>query len=175
MNPDPAIPPKPRLPDLIAARELGPAATVEVRWQQLLLVWRWSRARHEVLHPDIPFPDIVSLIEAAGAEPRLRRFYPFTSHFTLCLSSRTNYPWSFLAPAVEPLRDGRFRVRARPEGSDRGSVEAGVVNTAEAAVALAVDNLPVALGPAVVAPEAAGAGLGPDGVGEFLGKRRRFR
>lgn len=60
MNPDPTIPPKPQLPDLTGARELGPAATVEARWQQRLLVWRWSHARHEVLHPEVPFPDIAS-------------------------------------------------------------------------------------------------------------------
>lgn len=129
----PTIPPRPTLPDLAAARELGPAEAVEARWQQLLLVWQWHRVRREVLQPGGAYPDIVSLIEAAIAEPKLRQLYPFTSH-----------PWSVLAPSVEPLQDGRFRVR-RPRSSD----VIGFTHTADAAVSLVVDNLPAGLGPAV--------------------------
>ncbi|WP_431904507.1 DUF6193 family natural product biosynthesis protein [Nonomuraea sp. bgisy101] len=140
----PSIPPKPRLPDLVAARELGPAETVRTRWQQLLLVWRWHHERHEALHPGSAYPHIVSLIEAAGAEPKLRQLYPFTSHFSLNFSSCTTYPWLVQAPSITPLRDGRFRVR-RPRSSD----VIGFAQTADAAVALAVDNLPAGLGPAV--------------------------
>ena len=69
----PRVPPKPELPDLAAARKLGPAETVETRWQQLLLVWRWHHERYEALHPGDGYPGIVALIEAAGAEPRLRQ------------------------------------------------------------------------------------------------------
>jgi hypothetical protein len=140
----PSIPPRPQLPDLAAARLLGPAETVETRWQQLLLVWRWHHERHEALHPGSAYPDIVALIEAAGAEPELRQLYPFTSHFGLLFSSCTSHPWSVQAPSIEPLRDGRFCVR-RP----RSSGVIGFTHTASAAVALVVDTLPAGLGPAV--------------------------
>ncbi|WP_203883763.1 DUF6193 family natural product biosynthesis protein [Planotetraspora kaengkrachanensis] len=140
----PGIPPRPQLPDLAAARMLGPAETVEARWQQLLLVWRWHHERHEALHPGNAYPGIVVLIEAARAEPKLRQLYPFTSHFRLLFSSCTSHPWSVQAPSIEPLRDGRFCVR-RP----RSPEVIGVIHTADAAVALVVDNLPAGLGPAV--------------------------
>ncbi|MER6299516.1 DUF6193 family natural product biosynthesis protein [Kitasatospora sp. NPDC001539] len=127
--PDPmlSVPPKPRFPDL---RELGPAETVKARWQQLLLVWQWHHERHDVLHPGTAYPDIVSLIKAAGAEPQLQQLYPFISHFSLNFSSCTSYPWSLRAPSVDPLRDGRFRVR-----NPRSSVVIGYTHTAGAAVA----------------------------------------
>ncbi|MEV8037480.1 DUF6193 family natural product biosynthesis protein [Streptomyces sp. NPDC086182] len=149
MSPDgpghtPAIPPRPTLPDLTAARELGPAETVEARWQQLLLVWQWHHERHEVLKPGSAYPDIVSLIEAAGAVPKLWQLYPFTSHFSLNFSNFTSPPWSVRAPSVDPLHDGRFRVR-RPRSSD----VIGFTHAADAAVSLVVDNLPAGLGPAV--------------------------
>jgi uncharacterized protein DUF6193 len=140
----PSIPPRPQLPDLAAARKLGPAATVEARWQHLLLVWQWHHMRHEILKPGTAYPGIVSLIEAAGAEPRLRQLYPFTSHYNLNFSSFTSYPWSIQVPSVDPLHDGRFRVR-RP----RSAEVLGFAHTADAAVSLVVGNLPAGLGPAV--------------------------
>ncbi|WP_226900672.1 DUF6193 family natural product biosynthesis protein [Nonomuraea phyllanthi] len=78
------------------------------------------------------------------SEPTLRQLYPFTSHFRLCFSSRASHPWSVRAPSIEPLRDGRFRVL-----HPRSPEVIGVTDTADAAVALAVANLPAGLGPAV--------------------------
>nr|WSW70919.1 DUF6193 family natural product biosynthesis protein [Streptomyces sp. NBC_00995] len=140
----PTIPPRPHLPDLAAARRLGPAATVEARWQQLLLVWQWHHMRHEILQPGTAYPGIVSLIETAGAEPRLRQLYPFTSHYSLNFSSFTSHPWSIRVPSVEPLHDGRFRV-----GRPRSAEALAFAPTAVAAVALVVGRLPAGLGPAV--------------------------
>ena len=137
------IPPRPQLPDLAAARELGPAEAVETRWTQLLFVWQWHHRRHQVLHPGSAYPDIFALIEAAGAKPKLRQLYPFTSHFTLLFSSCTSHPWSVQAPSIEPLRDGLFRVRP-----PRSPEVIGLTDTADAAVALAVAHLPAGLGPA---------------------------
>jgi hypothetical protein len=147
MNPDnssrmPSIPPRPQLPNLAAARLRGPAEAVAIRWQQLLLVWRWHCERHQAIYPSRAYPDLAALIEAAGAEPKLRQLYPFTSHFRLCFSSHTSHPWSVRAPSIEPLRDDRFRVLRRSEVIE-------VTDTAAAAVALAVANLPAGLGPAV--------------------------
>ncbi|MDX3520540.1 DUF6193 family natural product biosynthesis protein [Streptomyces scabiei] len=116
---------------------------MEARWQRLLLVWQWHHKRHEILKPGIPFPDIVSLIKAAGAEPRLRQLYPVTSHFSLNFSSCTSYLWSIRVPSADPLHDGRFRVL-----HPRSPEVIGFAHTADAAVALVVDNLPAGLGPA---------------------------
>lgn len=124
--------------------ELDPAQAVEACWQRLPVAWRRRQRLHEARYPGRPYPEIVALIEAAGADPALRQLYPFTSHFTLNLSSVTSYPWSVRAPAVDPLDDGRFRVR-RP-GTPR---VIGFARTAEAAVGLVVGHLPAGLGPAV--------------------------
>ncbi|MFG2951950.1 DUF6193 family natural product biosynthesis protein [Streptomyces adustus] len=52
--------------------------------------------------PGCPYSGIVSLLKAAVAQPRLRRLYPFTSHFTLAFSSSTGYPWTMQAGSIEP-------------------------------------------------------------------------
>lgn len=95
------------------------------------------------------FPGILPLLAAAGAEPRLRRLYPFTSHFTLVFSSCTRYPYLVEAPAVEPLHDGRFRVHGAGGGGGGGGAVIGETDTAEEAVALVMAHLPDDLGPAV--------------------------
>lgn len=139
----PSIPPKPELPNLAAARALGPAHATAVRWQQLLLVWRWHHQRHQILHPGRAYPPIAALIEATVAAPALRRLYPFTSHFTLNFSSYTSYPWLVRA-SIDPLSDGRFRVR-----QPRSREIIAITDTADTAVSLAADNLPAGLGPAI--------------------------
>ncbi|WP_051965793.1 DUF6193 family natural product biosynthesis protein [Kitasatospora mediocidica] len=96
------------------------------------------------MKPGTAYPGIVPLIEVAGVEPRLRQLYPFTSHYNLNFSSFTSYPWSIQVPSIDPLHDGRFRVR-RP----RSSEVIGFANSADAAVSLVVGNLPAGLGPAV--------------------------
>ncbi|WP_410011209.1 DUF6193 family natural product biosynthesis protein [Streptomyces nigrescens] len=42
-------------------------------------------------------------------QPRLRRLYPFTSHFAPLFSSSTSYPWTVQARSIEPLDNGRSR------------------------------------------------------------------
>ncbi|MER5428168.1 DUF6193 family natural product biosynthesis protein [Streptomyces sp. NPDC002588] len=138
-----SLPPKPELPDLAAAHLRGPAEAVDVRWRQLLLVWQWHRDRQEILRPGAPYPGVVPLLEAAAAHPLTRRLYPFTSHFTLCLGSRTRYPYDVRAPAVTPMSDGRFRVHRL-----RVAAPIGHTDTAEEAVALVAAHLPDGLGPA---------------------------
>ncbi|MFG2840899.1 DUF6193 family natural product biosynthesis protein [Streptomyces zaomyceticus] len=138
------LPARPDLPDLVAAHERGPYDAVEARWQQLVLTWQWHRERHELRAPGRPYPGIVPLLKAARAEPTLRQLYPFTSHHTLCFSSRTTYPWVLLAPAVDPLIDGRFRIR-----QPRSSTVIGYADSPEEAIALVTAHLPAGLGPAV--------------------------
>lgn len=122
---------------MAAARGRGPADAVEAWWQCLRLTWRWSHAVHRIRWPGRPYPGIVPLLEAAAAQPRLRRLYPFTSHFTLYFSSSTGYPWIVRGGSVEPLRDGRFRVRRRDPVAVIGEVD-----TAEEAVNLVLELLP---------------------------------
>lgn len=96
--------------------------------------------------PGRPYPDIVALLEAAAAQPRLRRLYPFTSHFALAFSSSTGYPWTMQAGSIEPLYNGRFKVRRR--GS---AAVIGEVGSAEEAVALVLELLPTGHEPVITA------------------------
>ncbi|MCY0918637.1 MULTISPECIES: DUF6193 family natural product biosynthesis protein [unclassified Streptomyces] len=114
--------------------EREPADAVEARWQRMPLTWRLmlDRADSKTMGQGV-----LALIEAASKEPRLRRLYPFTSHWTLWFSSRTSPPFNVGVPAVEPLADGRFRVRG-----PRMTNVIGEADTAEAAIALVVAQLP---------------------------------
>ncbi|WP_050374015.1 DUF6193 family natural product biosynthesis protein [Streptomyces acidiscabies] len=114
---------------MAAARGRGPADVVEARWESLRLSRQWRHAVHEIRSPGCPYPGIVPLLEAAAAQPRLRRLYPFTSHFALFFSV-----W---AGSIEPLHNGRFKVRRRSPSAVIGEVE-----TAEEAVAMVLELLP---------------------------------
>ncbi|MEY9877933.1 hypothetical protein ABH931_007457 [Streptacidiphilus sp. MAP12-33] len=108
----PLLPPRPVLPDMVAARSRGPADTVDARWRALQLKAQWEWAVHEIRSPGRPYPRLVTLLEVAAAQPRLRRLYPFTSHFALVFSSSTTYAWRAVqAGSIEPLHNGRFKVR----------------------------------------------------------------
>ncbi|CAM5264735.1 hypothetical protein SALBM311S_00289 [Streptomyces alboniger] len=140
------LPPRPVLPDIAAARSRGPADVVEAHWQSLRLSWQWRHAVHQIRTPRRPYPGIVPLLEAAAAQPRLRRLYPFTSHFALLFSSSTSYPWTVHAGSIEPLHNGRFKVRRRNPFAVIGEVE-----TAEEAVALLLELLPAGPEPVITA------------------------
>ncbi|MGW6709866.1 DUF6193 family natural product biosynthesis protein [Streptomyces sp. NPDC054956] len=104
------------------------------RWQRLPTTWR---RMVEQSGSEPMSQGVLALIEAAGEEPRLRRLYPYTSHFTLWFSASSGHPFAVTAPAVEPLPDGRFRVRG-----PRQTTVLGETDTAPAAIALVVANLP---------------------------------
>lgn len=138
------LPPRPVLPDIAAARSRGPADVVEAHWQSLRLSWQWRHAVHQIRSPGRPYPGIVPLLEAAAAQPRLRRLYPFTSHFALFFSSSPSYPWTVQAGSIVPLHNGRFKVRRRSPRAVIGEVE-----TAEQAVALVLELLPIGPEPVI--------------------------
>ncbi|MFI9243917.1 DUF6193 family natural product biosynthesis protein [Streptomyces sp. NPDC053086] len=142
------LPPRPVLPDMAAARSRGPADAVEAHWLSLRLKWQWSRAVHQIRAPGRPYPGIVPLLEAAAAQPRLRRLYPFTSHFALLFSSSTSYPWTVQAGSIEPLDNGRFKVRRRDPLAVIGEVD-----TAEEAVTLVLQLLPTGSEPVITSSE----------------------
>ncbi|MBT2449963.1 hypothetical protein J7F03_23385 [Streptomyces sp. ISL-43] len=104
------------------------------RWQRLPTTWR---RMVEQSGSEPMSQGVLALIEAARTEPRLRRLYPYTSHFTLWFSASAGHPFAVTAPAVEPLPDGRFRVRG-----PRQTTVLGETDTAPAAIALVVANLP---------------------------------
>jgi uncharacterized protein DUF6193 len=79
-----------------------------------------------------------------GSQPRLRRLYPFTSHFALLFSSSISYPWTVQAGSIEALHNGRFKVRRRGPSAVIGEVE-----TAEEAVTLVLELLPTGSEPAI--------------------------
>ncbi|MEU3727748.1 DUF6193 family natural product biosynthesis protein, partial [Streptomyces sp. NPDC031705] len=114
----PPPPPRPELPDLAAAHRRGPAAAVEAKWEALARYWRWMAGhRRQALRPGGAYPGACALVEAARAVPELRRLYPFTSHLILKFSSTTTFPYDVRLPSVEPLADGRFRVRRHLRGA----------------------------------------------------------
>ncbi|MEU9110051.1 DUF6193 family natural product biosynthesis protein [Streptomyces xanthophaeus] len=99
------------MPDLDAARLRGPSEAVAVRWEQLVLAARWMGERHALRRPGRPYPPLVPLLEAARADPVLGRLYPVTSHYAVAFSTLTRPPYDVQLPSVEPLWDGRYRLR----------------------------------------------------------------
>ncbi|WP_143659785.1 DUF6193 family natural product biosynthesis protein [Streptomyces pharetrae] len=121
------------------AHERGPAAVVDLQWRLL----------REQAAGEPGFPEFGLLVEAAYAEPRLRRLSAFSSHWTLGFSASTGHS-SKAEVAIVPACNGRpYRVREFPH--DGGVI--GETETADEAVALATAHLPVGLGPAVAGPD----------------------
>ncbi|MCU7826948.1 DUF6193 family natural product biosynthesis protein [Kitasatospora sp. DSM 101779] len=118
-----------RYGDWALAHEREPLDPVELAW--------WHRLdRYLLMPPDHPCESGTrALLEAAHAQPRLRRLTPVTSHFMLWFSSCHAYPYERTGHAVDPQRDGSFLVRARGAGVVASAA------TAEEAVALVVAAL----------------------------------
>lgn len=110
----------------------GPAEVVAAEWQEL---------RDDAAKAD--WPEYLALIEAAYAEPRLRRLYPYTSHWTLRFSTTTGMPFSPDLVCLSASRGNDFSVRESWTGQVLGQTA-----TAAEAVALAVGRLPADLGAA---------------------------
>ncbi len=104
-----------------------PTALIDAEWPYLL-----KDAR------EADWPEYRALIEAAHAEPRLRRFYPFTSHHALSFSATPRPDLGPTFATVEAPRDGGdYTVR---EWWD-GPVVAEVGTVAEA-ISVAVARIP---------------------------------
>lgn len=107
------------------------ADVIESEWRYLL-----KEAR------DLDWPEYQALIEAAYAEPRLRRFYPFTSHWTLGFST-TPYPFSPEFVGVSsPRGSGGYTIRDRANGFALTQVA-----TLAEAIAIALERIPADLPP----------------------------
>lgn len=110
-----------------------PVELAESEWQHLLT---------EAGEGD--WSSYLALIEAAHAEPALRGLYPYTSHWTLRLSTTTRPRLTddFQVCLAAAYRESRYTVSA----SYMGEVLAETT-TAEEAVATALRHLPRGLGP----------------------------
>ncbi|MGA5818037.1 DUF6193 family natural product biosynthesis protein [Kitasatospora sp. NPDC094028] len=105
---------------------------------------------------DADWPEHLELVEAAFAEPRLRRFYPFTSHWALRFS-RVPRPFQAASPTLWASRNGGdFGVG---EWGVPGSAETRVATAAEA-VATAVELITAEFAGEVAAEVAAEVGTG---------------
>ncbi|WP_405015188.1 DUF6193 family natural product biosynthesis protein [Kitasatospora sp. NBC_01539] len=119
--------------DWALEHEREPFGAVELAW--------WHRLDRGRAAPWVHNPRAQALLEAAHAQPELRRLMPVTSHFMLWFSTRINYPYIRVGYSVDPLHDGQYLVR------DRGEIIAHTA-TPEEAVALVVAALPKDTGPA---------------------------
>jgi hypothetical protein len=77
------------------------------------------------------------LLDAAYAEPRLRRLFPWTGMGELHFSRCTEWPWTWDVPYIEPAAGGTYLV----SGPSRAET-VGAAATAQEAVAMVVDRLP---------------------------------
>jgi Family of unknown function (DUF6193) len=87
---------------------------------------------------------------AAAEQPALRMLFPFTSHWVLCFSRCTGYPYTWDLPKIEPAGAGSYRVwdgGTNPNLSG-GRLLADGVDVREA-VAAVVAALPDNCGPAI--------------------------
>lgn len=86
-----------------------------------------------------------ALLEAAYAEPHLRRLFPWTGMGELHFSRCTEQRWTWDIPYIQPARGGGYRV----SGPLRGEF-VGPAATPEQAVTMVVERLPPGCGPAFV-------------------------
>lgn len=90
---------------------------------------------------DADWPQYQALIESAHAEPKLRRLYPFTSHWALSFSSAPDYPFSPPFVSIDsPRGTGDYTIREWSNGP-----ALNYVTTPAEAIAIAVDRIPADL------------------------------
>ncbi|SCL44506.1 hypothetical protein GA0070606_0323 [Micromonospora citrea] len=95
------------------AYERGDAEAIGHRWRQY----------HEDPSQARQLTRLRPFVAHAFREPRLRALLPYTSHRTLRFSRTVSLPYSDDCPFVEPLRDGRYLVRAA-DGRELGTADA---------------------------------------------------
>lgn len=135
------------LPLMAEARATGSAeSVVETNWQLRRDAWRRLK---EFKPDDWCEPGALTaqrdLIDAAYAEPRLRRLYAMTSHFNLWFSQCTDSPFARVGAVIEPRSDGSYGVWMRQHRDEGESFD-----TPHAAVARAAELLPPDCGGAVL-------------------------
>lgn len=92
--------------------------------------WQWLLKDAD----DADWPQYQALIESAHAEPKLRRLYPFTSHWALSFSNTPDYPFSPSFVSIDsPRGTGDYTIREWWNGPALHHV-----TTAAEAIAIAV-------------------------------------
>jgi Family of unknown function (DUF6193) len=128
--------------DRARTHERGPADEVAEQW-------RLARAP---VGRDDRFRFVKDLIEAAYAVPQLRQLFPYTSHFTLCFSTCTGYPYSDDIPCIEPSPEEKVYTLHQCDGyvlRNRMGDVIGEADDAESAITALLAHLPANVGPAV--------------------------
>jgi hypothetical protein len=102
-----------------------PASVIASEWQWLLKDAKES-----------DWPEYEALIEAAHAEPKLRKLYPYTSHWALSFSA-TPYPFTPSFATLLASRGGAYTVSEWWNGATLAQVA-----TPAEAISMAIDRLP---------------------------------
>lgn len=95
----------------------------------------WQHLRTEA--GELDWPEYRALIEAAYAEPALRRLYPFTSHWTLRFATSTRPRLTTVPLCLDAHRQKPYSVSVHYMGEVLAEA-----STAEAAVSMALRHLP---------------------------------
>ncbi|WP_234048649.1 DUF6193 family natural product biosynthesis protein [Streptomyces liliifuscus] len=115
---------------------------VEAAWHKILATAGES-SRPEGAPLLGPFTEMVRV---AHAEPQLRQLYPWTGMWELHFSRCTEIRPTWDIPYIGTLGDGRYYV----EGPSRSSPRIAETDSAQAAVAMVIDQLPPHCGPAFI-------------------------
>ncbi|MFC4071920.1 DUF6193 family natural product biosynthesis protein [Actinoplanes subglobosus] len=107
----------------------NPADVIAAEWQYTLKDAQQS-----------DWPEYLALIEAAYAEPKLRRLYPYTSHWELSFSA-TPYPFTPSFATLVASRGGAYTVKEWWNGPALAQV-----TTPAETISIAVDRIPEGLG-----------------------------
>jgi hypothetical protein len=121
------------------AHERGAAEFVSQMWSDL----ERRVTGQDLLEPLRASLNLVLIVREAANRPELRQLRPFTSHFSLCFSRTTGYPFSRDCPHAYPIGSGLYRVT-----SADGSVVIDGVDAIQTVDALVAD-LPPNCGPAI--------------------------
>jgi hypothetical protein len=108
----------------------------------------WSALERRITGQDLLEPlraslNLAAIVREAAKSPELRQLRPFTSHFSLCFSRTTGYPFSRDCTHADPIGNELYRVT-----SADGSVLIDGVDAVQAVDAL-VAALPPNCGPAI--------------------------
>ncbi|MEW2513714.1 DUF6193 family natural product biosynthesis protein [Streptomyces sp. NPDC046870] len=138
--------------ELTAIREVAPFVHLTGRFEvtdndpALLTESEWQHLLTEA--GEVDWPAYHALIEAAYAEPALRRLYPFTSHWTLRFSTTTRPRLTVVRLCLAAHGQAPYTVSDNMMGEGRAEAA-----TAAEAVSIAASRLPSGLGPVTLGAE----------------------
>lgn len=92
--------------------------------------WQWQSLQNYI--PE-SMPELLPFLNEANQNPRLRKLFPFTSHYNFCFSRCTGYPFSGDCPYALPSKNSGYQVfdskgKFIGEGNAKESVELVIKN-----------------------------------------------